>query len=218
VSAVEVLPLGVEIRVKAGRIFCLGISLERGPSTQVINAEEAYIAPGGIDSHVHFAQVNSPTGDDWETGSRSAIAGGNKTVMAFASQEKHNLSVFSEEYHKPAQNQSYCGYGFHLILTNPTPTIMKEEILKLIEMRITSAKLYIAHQPMKLGDADLLSVMMSARSLGFATMVHAENSDIIDLITTHLEAAGRTTPSSTPPQAPKLPKTKPPTPSSPSPP
>jgi hypothetical protein len=47
---------------------------------------------------------------------------------------------------------------------------------------------------MKLGDADPLSVMMSARSLGFTTMVHAENSDIIDLITTHLEAAGRTTP------------------------
>jgi dihydroorotase-like cyclic amidohydrolase len=191
---VEVLPLGVEIVVKAGRIFCLGISLERGPSTQVINAEGAYIAPGGVDSHVHFAQANSPTGDDWETGSRSAIAGGNTTVMAFASQEKHNLSVFPEEYHKLAQNQSYCDYGFYLILTNPTPTIMKEEILKLIEMGITSAKLYITYQPMKLGDADLLSVMMSARSIGFTTMVHAENIDITDLITTHLEAAGHTTP------------------------
>lgn len=193
-SAVEVLPLGVEIVVKAGRIFCLGISLERGPSTQVINAEGAYIAPGGVDSHVHFAQANSPTGDDWETGSRSAIAGGNTTVMAFASQEKHNLSVFPEEYHKFAQNQSYYDYGFYLILTNPTPTIMKEEILKLIEMGITSAKLYITYQPMKLGDADLLSVMMSARSIGFTTMVHAENIDITDLITTHLEAAGHTTP------------------------
>jgi dihydropyrimidinase len=104
VSAVEVLPLGVEIGVKAGKIFCPGISQERGPSTQVIDAEGAYIAPGGIGSHVQFAQANSPTGDDWETGSRSAIAGGNTIVMAFASQEKYNLSVFPEEYHKLAHN------------------------------------------------------------------------------------------------------------------
>jgi dihydroorotase-like cyclic amidohydrolase len=35
---------------------------------------------------------------------------------------------------------------------------------------------------------------MSARALGFTTMVHAENSDIISLITDRLEAAGHTDP------------------------
>ena len=40
----------------------------------------------------------------------------------------------------------------------------------------------------------LLSVMISAQSLGFTIIVHAENSDIIDLITTRLEAAGPTAP------------------------
>lgn len=169
----EVLPLGVEIGVKDGKISCLGNSLERGPSTQVIDAEGAYITPGGVDSHVHFAQANSPTGDDWETGSRSAIAGGNTTVIAFATQEKHNLSVLSvvDDYHKLSRNQSYCDYGFHLILTNPTPNIMREEMPILREMGITSVKLYMTYQPLKLGDADLLSVMMSARSLGFTIMV-----------------------------------------------
>jgi dihydropyrimidinase len=71
---------------------------------------------------------------------------------------------------------------------------MNEEMPKLIEMGISSVKLYMTYQPMKLGDADVLSIMMSARSLGFTVMVHAENSDIIDLITTHLEAAGHTGP------------------------
>lgn len=117
-------------------------------------------------------------------------------MIAFATQGKHHLSVLPviEGYHKLSQNQSYCDYSFHLILTNPTPTIMKEEMPKLIEMGITSVKLYMTYQPLKLGDADLLSVMMSARSLGFTIMVHAENSDIIDLITARLEAAGHTAP------------------------
>lgn len=64
----------------------------------------------------------------------------------------------------------------------------------LIEQGITSVKLYMTYEPMKLGDSELLSVLMSARALGFTTMVHAENSDIIAMITDRLEAAGHTDP------------------------
>jgi dihydropyrimidinase len=77
-----------------------------------------------------------------------------------------------------------CDYGIHLILTNPIPRIMREEMTKLIEMGITLVKLYMTYLPMKLGDDDLLFVMMSARLLGLTIKVRAENSDIIDLITT----------------------------------
>jgi dihydropyrimidinase len=76
-----------------------------------------------------------------------------------------------EDYHKLSQDQYYCDYGFHLILTNLTLTIMKDEMPKLIELGIISVKLYMTYQPMKLGDADLLSVKMSARSPGFTTTV-----------------------------------------------
>jgi dihydropyrimidinase len=64
----------------------------------------------------------------------------------------------------------------------------------LISRGITSVKLYMTYEPMKLGDSQLLNVLMSARALGFTTMVHAENSDIISLITDRLEAAGHIDP------------------------
>ena len=99
-----------------------------------------------------------------------------------------------DEYHTRAKNQSYCDYGFHLILTNPTPGIMSKEIPLLIERGITPVKLYMTYEPLKLGDSQLLEVMMVARALGFTTMVHAESSDIISLITYRLEAAGHTDP------------------------
>lgn len=64
----------------------------------------------------------------------------------------------------------------------------------LIQQGITSVKLYMTYEPLKLGDSELLNVLMSARELGFTTMVHAENSDIISLITDRLEANGHTAP------------------------
>ncbi|TVY29829.1 Dihydropyrimidinase [Lachnellula hyalina] len=196
VTASEVLPLGIEIGIKDGKISCLGTSLPRDADTQVIDAKGGFITPGGVDSHVHFAQNNSPTGDNFTTGSRSAIAGGTTTVLAFASQLKTETSVIPclDNYLLRAKDQTYCDYGIHLILTNPTPEIMSTEMPLLIKRGITSVKLYMTYEPMKLGDSQLLDVLMSARALGFTTMIHAENSDIISLITDRLEAAGHTDP------------------------
>ncbi|EON98405.1 putative amidohydrolase 1 protein [Phaeoacremonium minimum UCRPA7] len=195
VTASEVLPFGLDIGIKDGKIACIGRGLEAGESTEVIDAEGAYVTPGGVDSHVHIEQDNSPTGDNWECGSRSALAGGNTTVIAFASQKRHEESIWPvlDTYHKRAAGNAYCDYGFHVILTNPTEQILEKELPELVEKEgISSVKLYMTYEPMKLGDADLFNIMMQARSLGITTMIHAENSDIIEQITKRLAKAGNT--------------------------
>lgn len=149
----------------------------------------------GVDSHVHIEQDNSPTGDTWTTGSRSALAGGNTTIIAFASQKRDEDSLYPAltAYHAKAKDNAFCDYGFHVILTNPTEAILEDELPRLVsEEGITSVKLYMTYEPLKLGDADLLSVMMRARGLGITTMVHAENSDMIAAITARLARAGHT--------------------------
>ncbi|CAN8104895.1 unnamed protein product [Discula destructiva] len=195
VTATEVLPLGLDIGIKNGKITCIGQDLDASPETHVVDAEGAYITPGGVDSHVHVEQDNSPTGDTWTTGSRSAIAGGNTTVIAFASQKRDQDSLYTAltSYHKKATGNAYCDYGFHVILTNPTETILEKELPELVAKEgISSVKLYMTYEPMKLGDADLFNVMMRARALGITTMVHAENSDMIAAITARLAKAGNT--------------------------
>ncbi|ROW15683.1 hypothetical protein VPNG_02150 [Cytospora leucostoma] len=195
VSATEVLPLGVEIGIKDGKIACIGHGLDASTVTNIVDAGGAYITPGGVDSHVHLDQDNSPTGDNWETGSRSALAGGNTTILAFASQKRHEESIYPalEAYHKKATGKAYCDYGFHVILTNPTESILEDELPQLVEKEgISSVKLYMTYEPMKLGDTDLFNVMMRARSLGITTMIHAENSDMIAAITARLAKAGNT--------------------------
>ncbi|KAI0015347.1 hypothetical protein F4780DRAFT_787076 [Xylariomycetidae sp. FL0641] len=195
VTASEVLPLGIEIGVKDGKIARLGRDLEASAETQIVDAEGAYVTPGGVDSHVHIQQDNSPTGDTWETGSRSAIAGGNTTVIAFASQKRAEESIWPalEAYHNKATGNAYCDYGFHVILTNPTETVLNEELPQLVEKEgISSVKIYMTYEPMKLGDGDLFNIMMKARSLGITTMIHAENNDMIEQITKRLAQQGNT--------------------------
>lgn len=46
VTATDVLPLGLEIGIKDGRVACLGYGLDAGPDTAVVDAEGAYITPG----------------------------------------------------------------------------------------------------------------------------------------------------------------------------
>jgi len=73
-----------------------------------------------------------------------------------------------------------------MILTNPTKSIVNEELPILVEQGITSVKLYMTYDRLKLVDRQILDVMMATRALGMTTMMHAENSDMIALITEQL--------------------------------
>lgn len=186
-----------DIAIADGKIALLGTNLPSlFPSTPTLSADGAYVLPGGVDSHVHLQQDNSPTGDTWETGTRSAIAGGTTTVLAFASQKRTDESLFPvvDEYHRRAAKNAFCDYGFHLILSNPSPNILENELPVLVQDGISSVKLYMTYQPMRLRDSELLDVMAVTRALGMTTMIHAENADMIDWMTKRLEQRGKTEP------------------------
>lgn len=186
--------------------------------TQFIDAEGAYVTPGGIDSHVHLNQLYKPgpdgryvtqanngeipdresyPNDTYDVGTRSAVAGGTTTVISFAPQLRDDESLVPviEEYHKMAAGKSYCDYGFHCILSNPTEKVLKEDLPWIVkEHGITSVKIYMTYEELKLRDYQILDVLHSARRLGITTMVHAENADVIDWMTEHLEEQGLTAP------------------------
>src|SRR5712671_6719961 len=78
-----------DIGIRDGRIVALGHDL--GPASEIIDATGRLVLPGGIDSHVHISQPSGPDivmADDFESATRSAAAGGNTTILAFALQIK----------------------------------------------------------------------------------------------------------------------------------
>lgn len=197
VTAADILPPSVYIGILDGKISIMTTSPISGD--KVINCRGAYITPGGIDSHVHLDQDNAPTGDDFDSGSRSAIAGGTTTILPFAIQPKNHTDVHQvvQEYHGRANKKGgvYCDYGFHLIITTPNKEMLTEKFPQVIkEEGITSVKIYTTYPRYKLNDAQLLDILLANRKLNVTTMIHAENSDVIDFINEKLQEKRLTEP------------------------
>ena len=125
------------------------------------------------------------------TGTRSAICGGTTTVITFAPQSKDRTSLLSvlEETHKKAENNCYTDYSFHLLLSNPTPSILNE-FPKLRNEGISSLKIYMTYEALQLRDNQILDVLLAARKDSITTMIHAENGDILSWMTDQLEQRG----------------------------
>ncbi len=194
VTAVE--SYRADIGIRDGRIIAIVSSLPAG--RREIDASGLLVLPGGIDSHCHLDQ---PTGDasvmadDFESGTRSAACGGTTTVMPFAAQMKgQSLRQAVLDYHRRAEGKSHIDYAFHLIVTDPTPQVLGQELPALIREGYTSFKIYMTYEALKLSDRQILDVLALARAEGALVMIHAENSDCIGWLAERLERAGNTAP------------------------
>lgn len=185
-----------DVGVQNGRIVALGERL--GPAAEVIDASGKLVLPGGIDSHVHFAQPSGPgivMADDFESGTRSAAFGGNTTVMPFCLQQKgESLQEALKNYHAKAAGNCYVDVSFHLIIVDPTEQVLGQELPALIRDGYTSLKVFMTYEGLALSDLDILKVMAVARENGALIMVHAENYDAIRFLTDRLEQGGNTAP------------------------
>jgi dihydropyrimidinase len=85
-------------------------------------------------------------------------------------------------------------YGFHLIVSDPTPRALSQDLPRLITAGYTSFKVYMTYDKLKLDDGQLLDVLDLAGRAGALVMVHAENNDVIKWIAQRLLANGHTAP------------------------
>jgi dihydropyrimidinase len=184
-----------DVGIRAGRIVAVADTLY--DATTIIDATGLLVMPGGIDSHVHLAQHawGARMADGFESGTRSAVAGGNTTILPFAIQPRGaSLRDSVTNYHKEADGKSYCDYGFHLIITDPTASVLGQELPALVADGYTSFKVFMTYDDMVLNDRQLLEVFEVARREKALVMVHAEGYDAIKFMTERLEAAGKTAP------------------------
>lgn len=185
-----------DIGIAGGRIVALAQSLPQ--AEREIDAAGRVVTPGGVDAHCHLDQPMAPPvrmADDFDTGTRAAACGGTTTVIPFAAQEKgQSLRAAVEDYHRRAHGKAHVDYAFHLIVSDPTPHVLSEELPALIAQGYTSFKIYMTYDDLKLDDGQILDVLSVAREHGAMAMIHAENADCIEWLTKRLEAAGRTAP------------------------
>jgi dihydropyrimidinase len=197
VGGTVVLPTGpaqVDIGVRDGVIAWIGADVS--PGRKVVHAGGWLVLPGGVDSHCHMDQQpweGRSTADDFRSGSLSALCGGNTTILPFAMQMRgQSLRAIVDDYHERARPKAHIDYGFHLIVGDPTPEVLKKELPELIEQGCTSIKLYLTYEGLKLDDYEVLNILDLARREGVMVMVHAENDACIRWLTDRLLESRKT--------------------------
>ncbi len=185
-----------DIAIRDGKIVALGTDL--GEARDVIDAGGRWALPGGIDSHVHISQPSGEgivMADDFESATRSAAMGGNTTILPFCLQESgQSLRTAIENYHAKAEGQCYTDVSFHMIISDPSPQVLGQELPALVRDGYTSFKIFMTYDGLALGDLDILRVMAVAKDTRALVMIHAENYDIIRYLTEQFETEGKTAP------------------------
>ena len=185
-----------EIGVCEGKITAIGKNL--GHSERIIDAKGLLVLPGGIDAHCHIEQESSSkimTADDFYSGSVSAAFGGNTTILPFAAQHRgQSLRDVVANARKRAKDKAVIDYGLHLIISDPSKSVLEDELPSLIKEGYTSFKVYMTYEMLKINDGEILDILALARKYGALTMVHAENNEIINWISDRLTQRGYNAP------------------------
>ena len=170
-----------DVGIADGKIAALSPQLARCQCE--IDATGLFVLPGGVEGHCHIEQRGTHgvmTADDFYTGTVSAVFGGTTTVLPFAAQSRgQSLRQVVDDYAACALPKAVIDYGFHLIISDPTPQVLGQELPSLIQDGYTSFKIYMTYDRLRLDDMQVLEVLSTAREHGAFVMVHAENHDMI---------------------------------------
>lgn len=185
-----------DVRIQDGRIREIGPELRPMDGEQVVDAEGAYVLPGGIDPHVHLTQPEGTPSrfrfaDDLTSGSEAALAGGITTLgnMSFPGDGEGLRDAVDRDADR-VDRLAIADVMLHPVVRDPAAAL--EELPALADDGHTSLKIFMVLPAFDRETPAFLELMERARKLGVLAMIHCEDPAIIDRATEALVAAGRT--------------------------
>ena len=133
--------------------------------------------------------------DTFESATTAAAHGGTTTVISFAAQHVGmSLKTVVDEYHEAAERGAHVDYAFHMILADPRPEVLKDELPPLARSGHGSLKVFLTYDRLRVDDLQLLDVLEAARAHGQMVCIHAENHGMISWMGRKLVEKGYTQP------------------------
>jgi len=189
-----------DVGVQEGRIAAIG---EVPTAARELDATGKLVLPGCVDLHTHLASTPTFTPlDDFEHGTRAAIAGGVTTVCSMVYQEGTLRAGIERGLRDAAR--SLADFAFHVVVTDPSAAAIGE-LPSLVRDGHTGLKVFMVAPRFDERITDYVRVLRAAASAGMLVAVHAEDHAIVAQATAELHAAGhdgvRYFPESRPPEA-----------------
>ncbi len=167
-----------DVKIEGGRIVEIGDNLKGDES---LDATGCYVMPGGIDPHTHLEMpfMGTYSSDDFESGTRAALAGGTTMVVDFAlpNPEQSLLEALSMWDNK--STRANCDYSFHMAITWWGEQVF-DEMEEVTKRGINTFKHFMAYKgALMVDDDEMYSSFQRCAALGALPLVHAENGDVV---------------------------------------
>jgi dihydropyrimidinase len=186
-----------DVFIEDGVIRLIGENLP-SEGCEVVDAAGKYVFPGGIDPHTHLDMPfgGTVTIDDFDSGTVAAAFGGTTTIIDFCLTSKGQpIREAIGTWHGKANGKAVIDYGFHLMVSEINDGVLEQLVGVIDEEGITSFKIFMAYKgTLQVDDDTLYKTLVMARRHGALVMVHAENGDVIDLLTKQALDEGKTDP------------------------
>ncbi|MBV7380212.1 dihydropyrimidinase [Maritimibacter dapengensis] len=183
-----------DVLVEDGKIIEIGQGLK---GDETLDASGCYVMPGGIDPHTHLEMpfMGTYSSDDFESGTRAALAGGTTMVVDFALPNPGESLLDALKRWDNKSTSASCDYSFHMAVTWWGEQVFNEMETVVKERGINTFKHFLAYKgALMVNDDELYSSFMRLAELGATPMVHAENGDVVAELSAKLLAEGNTGP------------------------
>ena len=168
-----------DVLIEGERIARIGEGLS---GDDVIDAEGAYVIPGGIDPHTHLEMpfMGTTAAETFESGTWAAAAGGTTMLVDFCLPgEDGSIRNAINEWHRKSAPQICSDIGYHMAVTGWDETVFNE-MKDAVDMGVNSFKHFMAYKgALMVEDDEMYASFRRCAELGALPMVHAENGDIV---------------------------------------
>ncbi|PZX16505.1 dihydropyrimidinase [Palleronia aestuarii] len=183
-----------DILVEGNRIAEIGPGLG---GDEEIDATGCYVMPGGIDPHTHLEMpfMGTYSADDFESGTRAALAGGTTMVVDFALPSPGQGLLDALKMWDNKSTRAHCDYSFHMAVTWWGEQVFEEMEAVVRDRGINSFKHFMAYKgALMVQDDEMYASFKRLSELGGIALVHAENGDVVADLSAQLLAEGNTGP------------------------
>ena len=178
-----------DVLVRDGVIVAIAQDLAVPAGARAIDASGQYVLPGGIDPHVHIG--GGTRVDDYRTASRAALAGGVTTISNFASPgQGQTLAEAVDREAAVIREQAVADVILHPRINDPET--QEAQMATLAETGQTSVKVFMVTAGFDQDVRAYLATLDAAGDAGILTMVHCEDSAILNYAVAELTAEGKT--------------------------
>ncbi len=168
-----------DVKIEAGKIVEIGPNLS---GDKVLDATGCYVMPGGIDPHVHLEMpfMGTYSADDFDSGTRAALAGGTTMVVDFCLPDPGQSLLDALKRWDNKASRAHCDYSFHMAVTWWGEQVFNEMKAVVRNHGINTFKHFMAYKgALMVNDDEMFASFQRCAELGALPLVHAENGDVV---------------------------------------